>query len=272
MPMQNFVRIVLVAFATALLLAAPASAEELTAEQIVEKSTANRSAKNSIQTMTMKIYDKSGRSRSRTITSKLKEGEDGRTRSYVRFEAPDDVVGVQFLAIQNPGGEDDQWLYMPAGGILNRITGGGKKGYFMGSDFTFEDLGVGASTDEGTHTLLGEETITVGGVTIEAYKVETVPKPELESGYSKLVTWIDKAEFMPRQVEFYDAKKGELTKRMLIEEVRKDGDLLVPIRTVMDNLKRSTKTEIIVEDYRIDVPVEELPDSMFTPEYLQTEG
>ena len=268
--MPNALRLLLAVVSLALLVPSPGSAEELTAEQIIEKSTANRNVKNSVQTMTMKIYGKDGRSRERTITSRLKEGEDGRARSHVHFDAPDDVVGVQFLAIQNPDGEDDQWLYMPAGGVHGRITGSGQKGYFMGTDFTFEDLGVGASADEGTHTLLGTETITVGGATIETWKIETVPKPEMKSGYSKLVTWIDKAGFMPRQVEFYDSRKGELTKRMLIEEVRKDGELLVPIRTVMDNLKRSTKTEIIVEDYKVDVLPEELPDSMFTPEFLQS--
>ncbi len=270
--MRNALRLLLAAALLTLLLPTAATAEELTAEQIIEKSTENRNVKNSVQKMVLKIYGKDGRSRERTITSKLKEGEDGRARSYVRFDAPEDVAGVQFLAIQNPEGEDDQWLYMPAGEILNRITGGGKKGYFMGTDLTFEDLAVGASADEGTHTLLGTETIQVGGSPVEAYKIESVPKPEMESGYSKMVTWIDKAEFMPRQVEFYDARKGELTKRMLIEEVKKDGEALVPLRTVMDNLKRGTKTEIIVEDYEINVSAEELPDSMFTPEFLQSGG
>lgn len=270
--MPNALRLFLAVACLSLLLPLAASAQEMTAEQIIGKSTENRNVKNSVQTMTMKIYGKDGRSRERTIVSKLKEGEDGRSRSYVRFEAPDDVAGVQFLAVQNPDGEDEQWLYMPAGEILNQISGSSQKGYFMGTDFTFEDLGVGASVDEGTHTLLGSETITVGGAAIEAYKIETVPKPEMKSGYSKLVTWIDKAEFMPRQVEFYDARKGELTKRMLLEEVKKDGELLIPIRTVMDNLKRGTKTEIIVGDYKIDVPPEELPDTMFTPEFLQSGG
>ena len=37
--------------------------------------------------------------------------------------------------------EDDQWLYMPAyGQKLKRIAGGNKKGYFMGTDFSYEDL------------------------------------------------------------------------------------------------------------------------------------
>ena len=254
-----------------LLIGGAVSAEELTVDQIVAKSTEGRSFKNSVQTMTMKIYAKDGRSRVRKITSKMKEGEDGLTRSYVRFVEPEDVEGVQFLSVENPTGEDGMWLYMPAIGQPNQISGSGKSNSFMGSDFSFEDLAVGNSTTEGGHVLVGEETVEVGGASFVSWKIETVPDASLESSYGKIVTWIDKVDFMPRQVEFID-KKGVVLKRMKLEEVVKDGALMIPTLTVMMNLKRGTKTEIIVEEYKVDVPAEELPDTMFTPEFLVSEG
>jgi len=244
----------------------------LTADQIIEKSTSNRTVKNSIQTMTMKIYDSRGNARVRTITSKIKENEDGLARSYVRFDEPADVEGVQFLTVQNAGVEDDQWLYMPAAGMLNRISGSSRRGSFMGSDFSFEDLSIGGNPDDGTHKLLGETTIEVGGTRYAVYKVETIPKAELKSGYQRFVSYISKDDFMPRQIEFYDAKKGALIKRMSLLNVKRDGELLVPLKTTMENIKRGTRTEVLVEDYRVNVPAEELPDSMFTPDYLQSEG
>jgi hypothetical protein len=246
-------------------------AADLTAEQIIQKSSEKRNVRNSVQTMILKTFDKSGRFRERTIESKLKEGEDGRVRSYVRFLEPDDVAGVQFLTIQNPGGEDDQWLYMPAGeGLLNRISGSNRRASFMGTDFRFEDLEVG-SADEGTHTLLGEEEVTVAGTTYPAYKIETIPNPEMKSSYTKLVTWVSTADFVPRQVEFYD-KKGELEKRLTLREVKAVGDVMIPTLTVMENLKRGTRTEIVVSEYRINVDPAELPDEMFTPAFMQGEG
>ena len=254
----------------AVALTVPAAASAQTAQEIIDKSSENRNVRNSVQTMVLKIYDKSGRSRERTIESKVKEGADGKARSYVRFGEPEDVEGVQFLTIRNPGGEDDQWLYMPAGGILNRISGSSKKGSFMGTDFRFEDLEVGAA-DEGTHTLLGEEQVTVAGATYDAWKIETVPNPDLKSSYTKFVTWVSKDDYVPRQVEFYD-KKAELEKRLTLKEVKQEGEVMIPTLTVMENLKRGTKTEIVVTDYKVNVDAAELPDEIFTPDYLQSEG
>ncbi len=260
---------VVVAAAIALL-CLPALAQELTAEQIIGKSQENRQVDNSIQTLTMELFDRQGRSRVRKITSKIKKGADGNSMSYVRFEEPEDVAGVQFLTRENAGAEDDQFLYMPAGDILNRISGSSKKGSFMGSDFSFEDLSVG-SPEDGTHKLLPEETITVAGASHAVYVVETVPKPELSSAYSKLVTYIAKADFVPRQVLFFDTK-GNNIKKMSITEVKKDGDSLIPVNTIMENLKRGTKTVIHIDEYQTAVPPEQLPDSMFTEAYLRSEG
>ena len=270
MPRPRVLALAVALFAL-LLFGGAASAEELTADQIVAKSTEGRSFTNSVQTMTMKVYGKDGRFRTRKITSKIKLGEDGLTRSYVRFVEPEDVEGVQFLSVENKTGEDGMWLYMPAVGSPNRISGSGKSGSFMGSDFSFEDLAVGNSTTEGGHTLAGTERVEVGGASFETWKIETVPDASLDSSYTKIVTWIDQVDFMPRQVEFFD-KKGVLLKRMKLEKVAKDGEMMIPTLTVMMNLKRGTKTEIIVQEYKMDVPAEELPDTMFTPEFLVSEG
>ena len=249
----------------------PASAAELSVDQIIERSAANRTVKNSVQTMTMKIFDKRGNSRVRKITSKVKEGEGGLSKSYVRFDEPSEVAGVQFLTIQNKDADDDQWLYMPAGAILNRISGSSRGGSFMGSDFSYEDLSIGSDSSDGTHTLLGEETVIVGGQSFDVYKVETVPKPEVGSSYTRFISYISKSDFMPRQVDFFD-KRGNQNKRMRLMEIKADGKTLIPMKTSMENLKRGTHTDVLIEDYRVNVPADELPDSMFTPDFLQSEG
>jgi len=249
----------------------PVLAADMAVDQIIERSAANRTVKNSVQTMTMKIFDKRGNSRVRKITSKVKEGEGGLSKSYVRFDEPSEFEGVQFLTIQNKDADDDQWLYMPAGGILNRISGSSRGGSFMGSDFSYEDLSIGSDSNDGTHTLLGEVSVSVGGESFEVYKVETVPKPEVKSAYTRFISYISKSDFMPRQVDFFD-KRGNQIKRMQLMDIKVDGDLLIPMKTSMENLKRGTRTEVIVGEYRVNVSAEELPDSMFTPDFLQSEG
>ncbi len=266
------IRSILAAFAALFVLTAAPSgdAQELTAKQIVERSTANRTVSNSEQTMTLEMFDKRGASRTRTIQSRIKEGEDGVTKSLVRFTAPSDVSGVQFLSIANPKGEDDQWLYFPEGDILNRIAGSGRRGSFMGTDFSFEDLEVGQAEDA-THTKKPDQEIEVAGTKHAVWVIESIPNEDAGSAYSKLVSYIDKAENMPRRVDFFD-KKGNHIKQMNVLELERDGDVLVPKKTEMKNLKKQSRTEIRVESYRTNVPAEEMPDEMFTAEFLRSEG
>lgn len=252
------------------LLAAPVGAAEPTADEIIKRSSENRTVDNSVQTMTLEIYDKGGNSRTRKITSRTKTAAEDATWSYVYFEEPEDVRGVQFLSLENPKGEDDQWMYMPAVGSANRISGSSRKASFVGTDFTYEDMSLG-QVEDGDHTMKGKETITVGGETFEAYVVESIPKPELKSAYTKLVTYVDTKEYMPRRVDLFD-KKGEEVKRMTFTDVVKDGETLVPKLIVMENLKKGTKTHLIVNEYRVNVPASELPDTMFTKEYIEGEG
>ena len=59
------------------------------------------------------------------------------------FEKPADVKGTAFLSWEydDPKKEDDKWLYMPAMKKVRRISGASKNEYFMGSDFTYDDMG-----------------------------------------------------------------------------------------------------------------------------------
>lgn len=242
---------------------------ELSAADIISKSAARRTVTNSEQTMVMEIFDKMGRSRVRKIVSRVKDS-DGVSKSHVEFVEPEDVNGVQFLTVQNPNGEDFQWLYMPASGVLNQISGSSRRGSFMGSDFSFEDLTVGQVGD-GDHSLMPESTIEVEGKPVAVHVVQSIPKAELKSAYTRIVTYIEKARLMPRKVEFF-GKKGVHVKTMVILEVQDKGGVFVPMRTRMENLKRGTKTEVRVEAVEVNLPSEKLPDYLFTPESLQSEG
>jgi outer membrane lipoprotein-sorting protein len=252
------------------LLSTPAFADEPTADEIIKRSSENRTVSNSIQQMTLEVFDKSGNSRVRKITSRVKKGPQDATWSYVYFDQPEDVAGVQFLSIENPAGEDDQWMYMPAIGSANRISGSSRKGSFMGTDFTYEDMAIGQPED-GTHALGPRTKVKVGATEFDCYVVESVPKPELNSAYTKIVTYVDTTEFMPRQVDLFD-KKGEHVKRMSFPDVEKSGDVLVPKLIVMENLKRGTKTHLKVDSYEVNVDPSKLPDQMFTKEYIEGEG
>ena len=71
----------------------------------------------------------------------------------------------------------------------------------MGSEFAFEDLSS-FEVEKYSYNFLGEESI--NGV--PCYKSELTPAYD-HSGYSKMISWVDKTEFRIQKIEYYDRKK-----------------------------------------------------------------
>ena len=68
---------------------------------------------------------------------------------------------------------------------------------------------------------------------------------------------------MPRQILMYDRDGTTEAKRLTFEAVTTEGSRTVATRLRMENLKKGTSTLLMVTDYRLDVPAEELPDRLF---------
>ena len=58
------------------------------------------------------------------------------------FDEPRDVKGTAFLIHAHKQEADDQWLYLPALKRVKRISSSNRSGSFMGSEFSYEDLGA----------------------------------------------------------------------------------------------------------------------------------
>jgi len=162
----------------------------LTGKEIIEK-VYNRSAgEDQTSDLTMTLINKSGAQRVRKIkqfTKDLGEVE----KSIMFFLSPADVKNTSFMSWSYDSDQsDDQWIYLPALKKTKRISSDSKSDYFMGSDFTYDDLGDRKLEDD-THKLLREETIDGK----ECYVVESVSKDE-DYMYSKTITWIMKDNFI----------------------------------------------------------------------------
>ena len=119
------------------------------------------------------------------------------------FKAPADVKNTSFLNYSyDDDRDDDQWLYLPALKKVKRISGGSKEDYFMGSDFTYEDMEK-RSPNKDSHKLLKTETLN-GEV---CYVIESTPKEEGQ--YSKRVAWVIKDKWIPLKIEFYDEDEDD---------------------------------------------------------------
>jgi len=173
---------------------------------------------------------------------KVKNEKDDLSRVLLTVTSPADESGTAFLSIEKPGdADDDQWLYMSA--LKRSFRKGGKSGKsesFMGSEFTYGDLGS-KDVDKGTHKRLADEKISG----IDCYVIESIPSNPKEEKYSKYTTWIDKKTFVPRRIKFFDLK-NKLKKVMIVEKVEViNGDNTIT-RAIMMNQQTSKATRIFL--------------------------
>ncbi|PIE64261.1 MAG: outer membrane lipoprotein-sorting protein [Desulfobacterales bacterium] len=209
--------------------------------------------------MKMTLVNKRGRERVRELESFSKDyGKD--RKSVMVFKAPADVKGTAFLSwdYDDPQKDDDKWLYMPALRKVRRISGTSRNEYFMGSDFTYDDMGD-RNVDEDTHTLLGEEVI--DGHT--CWKIESIPV-DAEDMYTRKIYWVDQQSHLVLKGDYYD-KDGLLKHYRVLAFAQQDG-IWVALRSEMDNVSRNHKTFMETSSIRFDTG---LKDRLFKVSTIQ---
>jgi outer membrane lipoprotein-sorting protein len=151
--------------------------------------------------MEMKLRNKHGEESNRHMRTKALEVEGDGDKTLIIFNRPRDVKGTAMLTFSHKTGQDDQWLYLPALKRVKRISSRNKSGPFMGSEFAYEDLSS-QEVEKYSYKFLREEQL--DGVDMLVSERDPV---DPHSGYTYQVTWIDKAEYRPFKIDFYDRKK-----------------------------------------------------------------
>jgi len=207
----------------------------------------------------MTLTNKSGQTRVRKIQQYTKQIGDIE-KSIMFFLSPADVKNTSFMNWSYDSDKsDDQWIYLPALKKVKRISSDSKSDYFMGSDFTYDDLGD-RKPSEDTHTILREETIDGEN----CYVVESVPKDE-DYMYSKTITWVNKTTFIGVKKEFYDEDE-ELLKVLSITEYKKIKDYWIIVNQEMKNVQKNHKTTITLSNIKVDIG---LGDTRFTQRAME---
>ncbi len=227
---------------------------QLTGREIVDKAYNLPTGDDITSTLTMTLINKSGQTRVRKIQQYTKD-MGSIEKSIMFFLSPADVKNTSFMNwIYDSDKADDQWIYLPALKKVKRISSDSKSDYFMGSDFTYDDLGD-RKLDADIHKLLREETIDGK----ECYVVESVSKDE-DYMYSKTITWINKDNFVGVKKEFYDEDE-ELLKTLTIKNVEKISGFWTITNSEMKNVQKNHKTTMELSEIKINTGV---PSSKFT--------
>ena len=220
----------------------PANAQ-LTGQQIMEKVYNNPSGDDTQGSLTMTLTNNRGEQRVRTLTQFIKD--DGKMEKKIMFfVSPADVKNTSFMNWSyTDGRSDDQWIYLPALKRTKRISSDGKSDNFMGSDFTYDDLGD-RHPNQDNHKLLREET--VDGK--DCYVVESTPKED-DYLYSKTITWVMKENYLGLKREFYD-DRGKLLKVLTIKKYDKVDGFWTILETEMHNVQKDHRTNMKFTDVK----------------------
>jgi hypothetical protein len=223
----------------------------------------------------MTLIDRRGNVEERTLRRYAREVQDSLYRYLIVFDAPAGVRGVALLTWQNRGTSDDQWIHLPAyGRQMKRSADGGKRNYFMGTDFAFEDM---TSEDRekfryerqpDTQAEIKDQT---GAVidTVDSYVVDAYPKDEAlaaDSGYEYRRLYISKDRFFIRRIDFYDRRGRFLKSQHTWDMVHIDGDTWRANTILMDNDKEKHQT--LVKVLGRDLSEEAVPDKMFEQRWV----
>jgi len=165
--------------------------------------------------MRMVLRNRHGQESEREIRIRTLEVENDGDKSLSIFDNPADVKGTAFLTFTHKTGDDDQWLYLPALKRVKRISSRNKSGSFMGSEFAYEDI-ASQEVEKYTYKWIRDETCEGQ----DCYVLERYPVDKKNSGYTRQVTWMDKAEYRVYKVDYYD-RKNSLLKTLTIKGYRK---------------------------------------------------
>jgi hypothetical protein len=163
--------------------------------------------------LTMLLRNKQGDTSTRQVRVKSLEVMGDGDKGLSIFDEPADVKGTAFLTFSHSKEADEQWLYLPELKRVKRIASKNKSGPFMGSEFAYEDISS-QEVDKYTYKYLYDENLNG----IDCFVIERAPVYE-NSGYVRQLVWINKNEYRPEKIVFYD-RKNDLLKTLVFSDYR----------------------------------------------------
>jgi hypothetical protein len=266
---RSIVRTVLVVLLFAIVAVLPLSAAaegEPTGLEIITKADEARRAKSEYQVMTMTLENSRGQQRVRTIEGWEREISDEEEQRFSRFKEPADVKDTTLLTYDYEEKDDDIWLYLPALKKVKRILSSNKGDYFMGSDFTYEDM-ENIDLTNWTYSVEGKEVL--DGT--ECWIIDAVANTDKERGetsYNKLRYWVGTDDHIIRKIDYTD-KKDRHSKQLIVSDIRPTSSTDSRKRghkMEMKNFLTEHRTLIDITTLELDVPVD---DNTFSQRSLQ---
>ena len=218
------------------------------------------------QVLALQITDRSGGIRNRKLRMWTKRFDDDASKTILFFSEPPQARGVGFLQWVDARGPDSQWLYLPSTKRVRQISGSKRKESFVGTDFSYEDLGlmmdiVTWTSKDAISTFVREEKY--GGVKCAVIKL--APTEVQDVSYSAIEVWVGKKDGLVHRYNFLD-DRGRLRKTLVLSDFRAVDGIPSPHRLEMLNTRARSRTVASVVSMKLNA---NLSDEYFSKRRLE---
>lgn len=189
----------------------------LSADDIAQRVNAVDDGQHVSSQLSMLLTDSRGKERRReTLSYRKYFGDDKKTVFF--YKSPANVKDTAFLTFDYAAAdqEDDQWLYLPALRKVRRISASDRGDYFMGTDFTYEDIkqnGHISIADYQLQRLPDDD----GKLVVKAIPKTAAIAQEL--GYGEVIFYIDPQNWIVVKSDYLDIKQVPL-KTVQVTDIR----------------------------------------------------
>lgn len=191
-----------------------ASAQTLTAKEIIQKADEKVRGNFSEAELKMTIVRPDWKRE-----MKMKSWSKGEDYSLILLTGPARDKGIGFLKRKK-----EMWNWQPGIDRVIKMPPSMMSQSWMGSDFTNDDLARASSTvNDYEQNLLGEEVIEGR----QCWIIELIPKEGIGVVWGRIKTWVDQKDFIQLKSEFYD-EDDYLVNTMVGKNITQFGSRMLP--------------------------------------------
>jgi hypothetical protein len=205
------------------------------------------------------VFDKLGHSVKKDFSYR-RIGSPGDSKTLVIFTAPKEIRGVALLSLNQRGVSERQYVYTPATQRVRSVVPQERSARFIGTDFTFEDIGERV-LDDFTYRLIGDAETMEGHKT---YKVEAAPADPSNSQYKYIYYWVAQDVPVILFAEMYDAQ-GRKVRVLHATDLKREGGVWGARHTEMRTVQDGTRTVLTIDRVKFNTKLDE---KLFTPQGL----
>ncbi len=198
-----------------------AAVEPLSGLEVAQRVAEREEGQAARRTIRMTLTDRRGRVREREAVV-LKYSTEQSRATRISYQAPKSVRGVTFLSRDAKDvGREERWLYLPATRKARRIPASDRGDYFLGTDFTYEDVQSDLKFDVDDYRFEYVSGQRRDGAEVHEIQGRPVtPAAARELGYGRFEARVDGESWMPMEIRFFDLK-GALLKTIFVRDVRR---------------------------------------------------